>query len=52
MTAVIYDPLEEFETKFQNLHSENTEKFFLDNFYNILKAFELLFIFLTFFFSW
>lgn len=30
MTAVIYDPLEEFETKFQNLHSENTEKFFAE----------------------
>ena len=30
MTAVIYDPLEEFETKYQKLHSENTEKFFAE----------------------
>ncbi len=30
MTAVIFDPLEEFETKYQKLHEENTEKFLKD----------------------
>lgn len=28
MNSVIYNPLEEYENKFKNLHSENTEKFF------------------------
>ncbi|MBR0449797.1 MAG: hypothetical protein IIX30_03175, partial [Clostridia bacterium] len=28
MNSMIYNPLEEFDSKFKNLHSDNTKKYF------------------------